>query len=458
MLTTDPATGPAEALRTRFDDAIVVTGHEAWDGARMSFNPTVDQRPAAVARPGSAAQAAEIVRAAVELGLRVNAQGSSHNAGPLGSLEDTLLMRLDRMNAVEIDATAESARVEAGARWWDVVPKASELGLSALHGSSPEINVVGYSLGGGCGWQARSRGLQANSITAIEVITADGSIRRVDADHGPDLFWALRGGGGSFGVVTAIEFRLYPAERFYAGALFYPFEQGPEVLHAWHEWTRTAPEEVTTSARLLQFPPLEDIPEIVRGKSFAVIDGAFIGGEEDGVELLRPLRDLGPVMDGFGSVPPAALSEMHMDPVDPIPYLSTHALLGSLSAEAIDRAAQIATTASVPIFELRHGGGALAREAPGCGAIAALPGEYMMFAVAPVMDPAQVPAIKAGLAEIDAAFAADDVGRYLNFTEIPAEIETMFPAGALERLREVKARYDPGNAIRANHPITALVA
>ncbi|MGH2953761.1 MAG: FAD-binding oxidoreductase [Solirubrobacterales bacterium] len=448
MLTADPK-APAAALRDRFAGSVTLAGDPDWDESREAFNLVHDQRPAAVARPATAAETAEIVRAAVELGLRVHAQGSSHNTIPVGELDETVIFKLGRIKAVEIDADAQVARVEPGARWWDVVPQASELGLSALHGSSPEINVVGYSLGGGVGWQARKRGLQANSLTAIEVVTADGELRRVDAD----LFWALRGGSGNFGVVTAIEFRLYPVESLYAGALFYPFERGGEIMHAWREWTRTAPEEVTTAARLLQFPPLEEVPEIVRGKSFAVIDGAFLGSEEDAAELIRPLRGLGPVMGEFAVVPPAGLSEMHMDPVDPMPYLTTHALIGELTGEAIDQSVEIATTAPVPISELGQNGAALGRPAPGHGAIASLPGEYLMLAVTPVMDPAQVPQIEADLARLDGVFAPHDAGRYLNFTERPTDVATMFPAETLERLRQVKASYDPDGVIRANHDV-----
>jgi UDP-N-acetylenolpyruvoylglucosamine reductase len=451
----DRAGSAHEALRNRFPEGIVGPGGPDWDAARLAFNLVIDQQPEAVARPASVAQTAEIVRAARDLGLRVHVQGSSHNPGPAGSLDGTLLMRLERMKAVEIDPSKRIAKVEAGARWWDVVPKASELGLSALHGSSPEINVAGYSLGGGLGWQGRKHGLQANSVTAIEVVTAEGECLRVDADNGADLFWALRGGSGNFAVVTKIEFRLYPVDAFYAGAMLFGADQAADVLHAWREWTADAPEEVTTSARILKFPDLELIPEIVRGQSFTIIDGAFLGGEGDGDELLRPFRELRPQMDTFGMVPPAGLSEIHMDPIDPIPYLSSHSLIGELPANAIDDAVAIVGPGSDTLvsLELRHNGGALSRTAPHHGAIASFPGEYLTFGLAPVLDPAEVPALEADLARLDGAFAPYDVGRYLNFTEQPAEVEAMFPAGALLRLREVKAKYNPDNVIRANHEI-----
>ena len=142
------------------------------------------------------------------------------------------------MRGVEIDAEARRARVAAGALWLEVTEPASEHGLAPLAGSSPDVGVVGYALGGGVSWLARKHGLAANSVLAIEIVTADGRLRRVDADHDPDLFWALRGGGGSFGVVTAMEIALYPVPELYAGAMWWPWERAAEVMHAWREWTR----------------------------------------------------------------------------------------------------------------------------------------------------------------------------------------------------------------------------
>ena len=191
-----------------------------------------------------------------------------------------MLLRTDAMQDVEIDASNRRARVQGGARWLDLVDDASDLGLAALHGSARDIGIVGYSLGGGQGWLGRKHGLQANSVTAVELVTADGELVRADRDNEPELFWALRGGGGNFGVVTALEFDLYPLEQLFAGSLFFGFERGDEVVHAWREWTAGLPEEVTSVAKLLQLPDMPEIPEPLRGNSFAVLSAAILGDQE----------------------------------------------------------------------------------------------------------------------------------------------------------------------------------
>ena len=203
-----------------------------------------------------------VVNAARELGLRVAPQSTGHNAGPLGDLDGTILLKTSAMRDVQIDPVARVARVEAGAMWMDVTPAAAEHGLAALAGSAPDVGVAGYTLGGGLSWLARSHGLAANSVVAIEVVTADGVLRRVDETHEPELFWALRGGGGSFGVVTAIEFRLYPITEVYAGVLFFPLDRAAEVLEAWRQWLPSVPDSVTSVGRILRFPPIPDLPPL----------------------------------------------------------------------------------------------------------------------------------------------------------------------------------------------------
>ena len=227
------------------------------------------------------------------------------------------------------------ARVEAGALWEDVVTPATEQGLTALHGSSPNVGVVGYSLGGGIGWLARKHGLSAESVLAVEVVTADGTLLRADRTQNTELFWALRGGGGGLGVVVAMEIALYEVEELVAGMMIWPWERSEEVLTAYVEWAETAPNSVSASARMLQIPPLPDIPEFLRGRQIVVIDGAVLGSEDEANEILAPFRALGPEIDTFGAVPAAALIRLHMDPEPPMPGKGDGFLVDDLDGDAV---------------------------------------------------------------------------------------------------------------------------
>ncbi|MGE5407172.1 MAG: FAD-binding oxidoreductase [Syntrophothermus sp.] len=448
----------AAALGRLIGGNVIAPEGEGWDAARGAFNINVDQRPAMIAEPRGAEEVSAVVRFAAERGLRVAPQRTGHNAEPLGSLADSILLKTTHLDRVEIDAGSRRVRVGAGARWGDVVPQASELGLAALHGSTPDVSIAGYSLGGGLGWYARSRGLAANSVTAIELVTADGEVRRVSDRVEPDLFWALRGGGGNFGVVTALELELFPLTELYAGVLFFGFERAEEVLQAWLAWTADLPDEVTSVGRLLQFPPLEVVPEAVRGKSFAVVEAVFLGGEAAGEELLAPLRALGPDLDTFAMQPPAGIAELHMDPRDPVPAASAHDLLGELPPRAITELVEAVGPGSgsgLVSVELRHTGGALARSAPHHGALSTLPGSYASFAVGIAADPETTARTAADLGRFSAASRPYAAGRYLNFTEQPANWESFFGPEARARLRAVKEEYDPGRVFKANHEIGA---
>ena len=241
----------------------------------------------------------------------------------LGDLADTILLKTHRMRGVTIDPDTRTARAEAGVIWIEVVEAAAEHGLAALAGSSPDVGVVGYTLGGGLSWLARKHGIGANQVTAIEVVTASGDLVRTDWANEPDLFWALRGGGGSFAIVTAIEFNLFPITEVYAGILWYPVEEAAEVLKAWRNWTEDLPDEMTSVGRILQFPPIPEIPEPVRGQSFVVVEAIWLGEPADGDRLLEPLRALGPVMDTMAEMPIEGLSHLHMDPEEPVPGAGT---------------------------------------------------------------------------------------------------------------------------------------
>ncbi len=448
-----------EALRSRMEGTVAAPGDRAYDEVRQAWNLAVDQRPALVAVPATVAEVVEVVTFARERGLRVAPQGTGHNASAIATLDRTVLVKTSALREVEIDAPGRRARVGAGVLWAEVTGPASEHGLAPLAGSSPDVGVVGYTLGGGLSWLGRRHGLAANSVLAIELVTADGRVVRTDRDHEPELFWALRGGGGSFGIVTAMEFVLYPAPEVYAGAMLWPWEQATEVLKAYVAWCRTAPDAISTSARLLQVPPLPDIPEPVRGRQFVAIDGAYLGSAEAAAEVLAPLRALEPEIDMFAPVPAAALSHIHMDPEHPVPAHGDGMILDDLTPAAIEALVRVAGPGSgspLLMVELRQLGGAFATPPAEHGALAKMSGTFAFFAVGMAMDEAMGAAVTAHVDHVIEAMDPWDAGRrYLNFTERPSDPGAFFPEGTLRRLQAVKRAYDPADVFRANHPVTA---
>ncbi len=445
------------ALDARIDGHVVQPGDEDWEAARQAWNLAADLRPAFVVFAESAEDVAAVVDFARVHGLKLAPQGTGHFALNLDSLEDTVLVKTTPMRDVSIDPVARTARAEAGVIWQEVVTAAAEHGLAALSGSSPDVGVVGYTLGGGIGWLARKYGLAANSVVAIELVTADGRIVRADREQEPDLFWALRGGGANFGIVTAIEFALYPVAEVYAGWLVWPMERAREVLNAWSSWVETTPVEVTSAGRLLQVPPLPDIPEPFRGRSLVVVEAAVIGSEADGAELLAPLRALGPEIDTFQMMPAAALSHLHMDPEQPVPGVGDGMMLAELPANAVDALVEAAGPDSgSPLLsvELRQLGGVLAAPSLRNGAISSLDGEFAVFAVGMTMSPEMEAAVRAHVPVVLDALAPWEARRaYHNFTERSVDADAFFPPETLRRLRRIKAQVDPEELFVAAHAV-----
>jgi len=443
-----------DELSSRLGNRVVGPQDARWDEARRAWNLAVDQRPAAVAMPQSPDDVVAVIEVAREHGLRVAPQGTGHSAAPRASLERSVLVDMSGMNAVEIDPDLRQARLQAGAQWQHVSGPAAAHGLAGLSGSAPDVCVTGYALGGGASWMVRRYGLAANSIRAAEVVTADGRQIRADAANEPELFWALRGGGGSFGVVTALELELFPVRELYAGVLFWPQERAAEVLEAWSAWTADVPEEMTSLGRLLNVPPLEQIPEPLRGRSFVVVEAAWLGDETGGSEHLAPLRELEPEMDTFATIAPPGLAALHNDPPEPVPNAADGMLLDYLSADAIG--ALVATAGpDSPLLsvEVRHLGGAAGRADPEHGVMAAIDSPYALFAVGMAANPNMKQAVLQRLDDVQAALEPWDAGRFLNFTERPGETSRMFSDDSYRRLRKVKSKYDPDNIIQANHEI-----
>jgi hypothetical protein len=432
-----------------------------WDEARQAWNLAADQRPSAVAFVESADDVSKVIGFARENELRVAGQGTGHGAAALGSLENVILVKTERMRGVDIEG--EKARAEAGAVAEEVGEAAIKHDRCSLPGTSPNVGVAGYTLGGGLSWLGRKYGWACNRVSAIELVTADGEPRTVDAASEPDLFWALRGGGGGFAIVTALHLELVPVAEVYAGVLLFPDEVGADGLRAYRDWTASAPEEVGSMMRFLNLPPIPDIPEPIRGKSLFAVSAACIGTQEEGERAIAPLREIGePVLDTFAQMPPTGLTRVAMDPEPPVPSLGHHRVISELPDEAIDAFVSVSGPDSgspLLLSELRHLGGALARPAENGGALDKLDGEFVMLGIGMLMDPAMREPIQGQLDKLSDTmepWAAE--GGYYNYAERPCDVDAILPANVCERLAHVKRSWDPDNLILANHSVALATA
>ena len=358
-------------LRAAVAGDVVAPSDPDWDAARQAWNLAADQRPAVVVRAAAPSDLAATVRFAAASGLRVAPQCTGHGAMSLGDLSDAILLRTAGLSGVDVDPSARTARVQAGARWRDVVAASGEHGLAGLHGMSGGVGVAGYTLGGGIGWFARREGFASTHVRSFDVVTADGEERHVDAEREPDLFWALRGGGGAPVVVGSIELELFPLREAFAGALLWPIEQAGEIVHAYRTWIAAAPDTVTATLKLLRMPPIPDVPEPLRGRQLVAITLVFTGGAREGEELVAPLRAVAPpYLDTLAMLPATALPDVAGDPAGPLPGLGGSMLLDEFTAEAGDAYVELAGPgADIPLvaLEIRYLGGALARPAEGSG-------------------------------------------------------------------------------------------
>ncbi|GAA3007282.1 bagremycin/ferroverdin biosynthesis FAD-dependent oxygenase BagK/FevA1 [Streptomyces fulvorobeus] len=424
---------------------------EGYAAEVAGFNTIVQHRPAIVVGVRNAAEVRRAVTFAAENAMPTAVQATGH--GPSRAAEGAgLLINTRRMDKVTVDPVARVARAEAGTQWHQVVEAAAGHGLAPLNGSSPLVGVVGYTLGGGLALLSRTHGFAADHVTAVDVVTPDGRSRTATARQNTDLFWALRGGKGNFGVVTALEFGLVPVPRFYGGGLFFPGDAAADVLHTWRVWTESVPQEMASSLALLRMPDMEPIPEFLRGRLVVHVRVAHLGSAEEGDRLVRPLRAIAPpLVDTLAEMPYTRFAEIHNDPAFPIPYDERSTMLSELGKSAADELLALAGPGSDCadlVVELRHMGGALSRP----------------------------PAVESAVDHRDAAFCLSTLGlpggrpdrvvdgmaswgtgrSYLNFLAGPGTAqlaERGYRPATYARLGEIKARYDPENLFRFNHNI-----
>jgi FAD/FMN-containing dehydrogenase len=434
-------------------------GDPTYDDARRPWNVAIDQRPAAVAVPRSVAEVVAVVSTAAALGLRVAPQTTGHAAAALAeqALDDAVLLRLSALAGVTVDPVARTARVLGGTVWASVVEACAPHGLTALHGSAGDVGVAGYLLGGGISFYGRRHGVAANSVRSIDLVTADGRLLRASAEENSDLFWALRGGGGSYGVVVAVEIGLLPYPDVVAGMLLWDRDRAAEVVAAWVEWTRTAPESATTTLRIMSFPPLPDLPPFLSGRDLVVIDGAVLEDDATAVDVLARLRALEPEIDTFGRIPAAGLLAVHMDPPGPTPAVTDHSCLGPLDDTAVATLlgrVGPGTESGLLFTELRHLGGAFGRGRQGAGVLATVPGEFALHCVAIAPTPQAAVAGKSSAFSVIRALSPWSVSQQIpTFTDAAVDAARLYPAVDLERLRGVRRALDPAGRVVAHQSL-----
>ena len=365
------------------------------------------------------------------------------------------------MRGISIDAGERTARVEAGVLDAGAGRGRGRARAQLLSRLLPDVGVVGYTLGGGLGWLGRQYGLSCNSVTGDRPGHRRGrGEARSTATDDPDLFWALRGGGGGYAIVTALHLSLLPIADIYAGIMIFPAELGAVAFRAYRDWAATAPEEVTAIIRLLRPPPVPDVPEPLRGGPLITIDAAFIGGREAGEELIAPLRAIGePIMDNFDQIPAAGLCRIHRPraagprPRSPRADPRTSATRRSTPSSPTGPARRPGST--LLLAELRQLGGALGRHSEGAGALDMLDFPFVMSAIgAPMAPDAAETVAPRPRPHRPGDGARTAAGGYFNFVDRPCDADSILPADTCTRLAEVKRQWDPEGTIVANHAVS----
>ncbi len=447
-----------EQLQTEMTGAVLVEGDADYDAARSAWNLNVDQRPAVIVLAQTVADVVAAVRYARQTGLGIAVQSTGH--GVVRAADDALLIVTAGLRGIQIDEDMATARVEAGVRWGEVLELAQRVGLAPLLGSSPNVGVMGYTLGGGMGWLARKYGMALDSVLAFEVVTPDGRLVRASAREHTELFWGLRGGGGAFGIVTAMEIALYPVTTVYGGNLFYPASQAKAVLSRYREWVQTLPDAMTTSVVIMNYPPIPAAPEPLRGQTMVIVRGCYAGDVAEGERLIDEWRTWrAPQIDAFRSMPFSEVASISMDPVNPMPSKHTGAWLSGLTDDAIDALVRGGTPQAGPpplvFIELRHAGGAITRQDG--GAFSHRDGVFNLFINGLTPTPAareaftqHTDAIKAQLQPVMTG------GVYLNFLEgeeARRRTQAGFHPDAFARLTALKAVIDPNNRMAHSYDI-----
>ncbi|MGW0041272.1 FAD-binding oxidoreductase [Rhodococcus sp. NPDC003348] len=450
------ASVPWDRLAADLDGRLDLPDSPDWATVAQAWNVSITQRPAAVVTAATTADVVEAVRFAAANHVRVTAQPGGHGANR--ALDDTLLIRTSALDDIWIDTTARTARVGAGVKWGALQSALDGTGLTGLVGSNPDVSVVGFCLGGGLSWFTRPFGPGSGSLSAVELVDAHGVHRWISDDKSPELMWALRGGGGEFGIVTAVEIDLFPAPEITGGRLAFPATDAASVLRAVSALTVSAPDELSVWASIMHFPPIPELPDEIRGQSFCFVDTVLLGSDGALAAHLAPVRAAGTVLrDTTRPLQPGDVGAICEEPTDPSPGVHSSMLLTALDEGVIDLVVERTGTAGLlPLTQIqfRHLGGA-ARS--GRAGAVDLRRDRAEFAVM-TLTLAPVPELLAAAAQA-MAILFDELAPWSAGPTVPTllgpdeSLERAFDSSTMDSLRRLKAAVDPSYVIRGNHPV-----
>jgi FAD/FMN-containing dehydrogenase len=443
-------------LQEHIQGEIVLPGDEGYDAARQVWNRAVDRRPAMIVRPDSAADVGQAVRFARAQELPLSVRSGGHSMAGYGVVDGGVVVDLSRMKAMSVDPEQRLARAQTGLTWGEYAAQAHAYGLATTSGDAATTGLGGLTLGGGIGWMVRKHGLAIDNLRSAEVVTADGEIVTASAARHPDLFWALRGGGGNFGIATQFEFDLVPAGTVLAGAIFYPAD--PDIIAGHVAAASAAPDELTTIAFVMRAPPLPFIPAEKHGSLVYMLMLCYTGDLEAGQRAVAPLRALGtPIADMVGPMPYPAIYDLLAEATKPAPHSVRSAFVTGLDEDLAAAIVEHTRNATAPLAlaQVRVLGGALARVPADATAFAHRDKPIMLTGIAAWDDPSEAERHVEWSNQFLRTIRPRASGVYSNFVadEGEARIREAYPPATYDRLAAIKRRYDPTNFFRSNQNI-----
>ena len=450
-----------QQLRASFRGALLRPGDDEYDAARRVWNGMIDRKPALIVRCAGVADVINAVNFARTHHLLVSVRGGGHSFAGFSTCDDGLVIDLSAMNRVEVNPEARVARVEGGATWGAFDATTHAHGLGTTGGVMSTTGVAGLTLGGGIGWLMRKYGLACDTLLGVEIVTAQGEVIQANSSENQELFWGLRGGGGNFGIVTTFEFRLHSVSTVVGGLMLFPGTRTPEILCFYRDYVRDLPEDFTTMLSAITAPNVDFVPEDLRGCPAMALVGGHCGDPDQAEHTIKPLRDLGPAVDMFGSMPYPELQTL-LD--ESLPYgIRCYLKAGycaSLSDSAIECIAEqtCPMTSAASTFDFHHMGGAVSRVSDDATAFSNRQSEFCFNVVGLWNDPAEDEIHKTWVRGFASALEPFGTGGvYVNFTADADRVRAAYGDDKYKRLQGLKQQYDPTNLFHLNQNIKPTV-